>query len=77
MMLDDSQTSLQCCAEVEPPDLGVCDGAHVVNVVTGANLADDEIIEESLFEHVSEGTPRSDDVPDGVAFTEDLYSDVR
>ena len=48
-----------------------------MNVVTGAHLADDEIIEESLFEHVSQRTPGGHNVPDGVANTEDLYSDVR
>ena len=34
-----------------------------MNVATGADFADDEIIEESLFEHVSHGTPRAHCVP--------------
>ena len=48
-----------------------------MNVVTRAHLADDEIIEESLFEHVSERTPGGDNVPDRTAHTEGLYSEVR
>ena len=48
-----------------------------MNVAAGAHLADDEIIEESLFEHVSHRTHGGHSVPERVAFTEDLYSDVR
>ena len=48
-----------------------------MNVATGADLADDEVIEESLFEHVTKRTPGGHCVPDGVASTEDLDCDVR
>ena len=64
-------------AEIKIPQSEVCDGAHVVNVATRAHLADDEIIEESLFKHVSERTPGAHCVPDRTADTEDLYSEVR
>ena len=37
-----------------------------MNVAAGAHLADDEVIEESLFEHVSKGKLRTSRVSEWV-----------
>ena len=44
-----------------------------MDVAARADLADDQVIEESLFEHVSEGTPGGHSVQDRVSSAEDLY----
>ena len=46
--LQDPQISLHADTEVKSPGFEVCDGAQVVKVAARADLADDEIIEESL-----------------------------
>ena len=43
----------------------------------GASLAEDEVIEECLFEEVSDGTPESYGVPHGVSPLHPLYPHLR
>ena len=43
----------------------------------GASLAEDEVVEESLFEEVGDWTPESHSVPHPVSPLHPLYPDVR
>ena len=63
--LQSSETALQSKTDEELPDLGLSDGANVVGV--GASLAEDEVVEESLFEEVGDWTPESHSVPHWVS----------
>ena len=55
MSLQGLQATLQHHAEEEPPDVGVGDLPDILDPLPRALLADDEVIEECLLEHVQPG----------------------
>ena len=50
-------------AEEELPDLRVSNTSNIMNIASGTDLADDQVIEEGLLEHMDEGAPGEDSLP--------------
>ena len=63
IFINNHQNSLQMSTEEESPDLRISDWSNIVNIASGTDLADNQVIEEGLLEHMNERATSEDLLP--------------